>query len=66
MFLKFFKAILEMFLKKDIIWTQFVHIIYLVNGKHYFTLLHFYLINIFITKLLERKLTCMGQLLFMC
>ena len=57
-------GILEMFLKKDIIWTQFVHILYLVNGKHSFTLFPFYLINIFITKLLERKPARMGWLLF--
>ena len=55
MFLKFFKAILEMFLKKDIIRTQFLHILFLVNGNHSFTLFPFYLINIFITKLLEKS-----------
>ena len=65
MFLKFFKAILEMFLKKDIIRTQFLHILFLVNGNHSFTLFPFYLINIFITKLLERKPARMGWLLFM-
>ena len=44
-----------MLLKSYILRTQFVHILYLVNGNHSFTLFPFYLINIFITKLLEEK-----------
>ena len=42
--------ILEFVFEVDIIWT-----LYLVNGNHSFTLFPFYLINIFITKLLEEK-----------
>ena len=53
-FLKFSGRILERFLKSYILRTQFVHILYLVNGNHSFTLFPFYLINIFITKLLEK------------
>ena len=65
-FLKFSGRILEMFLKSYILRTQFVHILYLVNGNHSFTLFPFYLINIFITKLLEEKPSRKGWLLFMC
>ena len=43
-----------------------MHILYLVNGNHSFTLFPFYLINIFITKLLEEKPSRKGWLLFMC
>lgn len=45
-----------MLLKSYILRTQFVHILYLVNGNHSFTLFPFYLINIFITKLLGKSL----------
>ena len=55
-----------MFLKSYILRTQFVHILYLVNGNHSFTLFPFYLINIFITKLLEEKPFRMVGLLFIC
>ena len=51
-----------MFLKSYILRTQFVHILYLVNGNHSFTLFPFYLINIFITKLLEEKPSCESRL----
>ena len=64
--LNFLERILEMFLKSYILRTQFVHILYLVNGNHSFTLFPFYLINIFITKLLEEKPSRKGWLLFMC
>ena len=44
--------ILEFVFEVDIIWTHFLHILDNVNGNHSFTLFPFYLINIFITKLL--------------
>ena len=47
--------ILEFVFEVDIIWTHFLHILDNVNGNHSFTLFPFYLINIFITKLLEEK-----------
>ena len=46
--------ILEFVFEVDIIWTHFLHILDNVNGNHSFTLFPFYLINIFITKLLEK------------
>jgi hypothetical protein len=46
-----------MFFNSDIIKTQILVILGFVNGKHSFTLFPFYLINIFITKLLERPPT---------
>ena len=47
--------ILEFVFEVDIIWTHFLHILDNVNGNHSFTLFPIYLINIFITKLLEEK-----------
>lgn len=47
--------ILEFVFEVDIIWTHFLHILDNVNGNHSFTLFPFYLINIFITKLLGRE-----------
>ena len=47
--------ILEFVFEVDIIWTHFLHILDNVNGNHSFTLFPFYLINIFITKLLEKS-----------
>ena len=58
--LNFLERILEMFLKSYILRTQFVHILYLVNGNHSFTLFPFYLINIFITKLLGKSSIAKG------
>lgn len=58
--------ILEFVFEVDIIWTHFLHILDNVNGNHSFTLFPFYLINIFITKLLEEKPSRKGWLLFMC
>ena len=58
--------ILELVFEVDIIWTHFLHILDNVNGNHSFTLFPFYLINIFITKLLEEKPSRKGWLLFMC
>ena len=48
--------ILEFVFEVDIIWTHFLHILDNVNGNHSFTLFPFYLINIFITKLLGKSL----------
>jgi len=58
--------ILEFVFEVDIIWTHFLHILDNVNGNHSFTLFPFYLINIFITKLLEEKPSRKGWLLFIC
>ena len=55
--------ILEFVFEVDIIWTHFLHILDNVNGNHSFTLFPFYLINIFITKLLEKAA---ARLLFHC
>ena len=53
--------ILEFVFEVDIIWTHFLHILDNVNGNHSFTLFPFYLINIFITKLLEEKPSRNGE-----
>lgn len=53
--------ILEFVFEVDIIWTHFLHILDNVNGNHSFTLFPFYLINIFITKLLKRSRSGNGE-----
>lgn len=53
--------ILEFVFEVDIIWTHFLHILDNVNGNHSFTLFPFYLINIFITKLLEKRIALLPR-----